>query len=131
IQFNSTETAIVDSTIERISDTRGGVGIYGESANFFALMGTLVDDTRGGEHNVRLPFVAEAFVNNNTLKNPAAGKHNLKIHSYDYAGNWKRETKQVVVSDNRFEGANSLAMEARPQSSTYDELLQDVIVERN
>lgn len=129
---------IVDSTIENIGTSSapgatGGVGVFWAGTRF-AMLGNLVDDVTLSEHVTRFQFLSKAVISNNTLSRPASGKAALKLHGFTvttgvFSGIF---TEQVVISDNRLaSGQPGHIVEVMPQTSSNDERLRDILIERN
>lgn len=118
-----------DGTIVSDSTVTSGVSSGGSAYGWYcqtncirsSLLGSSIDLNASSSHDVRLQGVTKMQIANNTL---AGG---LGASGYDpitVRGN----TQYVVLSDNKFSG-NTVTV--NPQSTSFDELQQDVIIERN
>jgi PKD repeat protein len=95
------------------------------------------------EHNIRMYTAHKVFVGHNAVRGRSSdgGRHALKIHSAGtdpysdtliYA--LRRASSQIVVANNLFGDAadnNNWTVAIRPQSESYGEGIEDVIVEAN
>ena len=102
-------------------------GMYVGGARI-AVLGTRVQDITVS-HALRVWQAAKGVISNNTLANPGATRHALKLHSPIY-GTGHAMTKYVVVSDNLVKGSTWSAV-IGPQNTTSDERISDVVFERN
>jgi hypothetical protein len=117
---------IVQNSFGLTPGSGGGVGVF-VAGTRFAILGNLVDDTTLTEHNTRFPYLAKAVISNNTLRKPATGKANIKLH-----GTTGFFTEMVIISDNRLASdQDGTMLEVQPQSAAVDERLRNIIVERN
>jgi hypothetical protein len=121
--------AIVDSSFNRAVGGGGGYLSY-LAASRFAYMGNSADDSTAAEHVLRVTQLSKGVLSNNTMGRAANGKHVVKMHAP--SGSSGLFTEQIVISDNKFIGANNAwTVTLEPQSSVYDERLREIVVERN
>lgn len=133
------QIAIVDSNIYHMIGGYGSYGIF-LSGQRFSLQGTIVDDTTGGEHVVRLPYVFKGVISNNTFSNPAIAKAVIKLHGPIWSISTNSPTgvasngytEKVVISDNKLVATNNdWTVTVGPENAFTDERVRDVILERN
>jgi hypothetical protein len=91
-----------------------------------AILGTTVQNA-AGEHLLRIWQASRAVVSHNLLENPTVAV--IKLHG-PQAGQGRRQTRFVVVSDNVLRG-KAIATAIGPQDAGKDERLSDVVFERN
>ena len=123
------ELAIVENHYSAGVSGSGGNCVY-VHARKLMLLGN--DFDRGGamEHVVRVALGEKAVISHNRLANPAATKHHLKVHASGATDGLV--SKQIVISDNWFDGGhNPWVLAIGPSSGSADEVVEDVIVERN
>ncbi len=146
------QVSIVDSSISNATPGNAGYGIF-LSASRFALLGTLVSDTRASPngHVMRSHYLNKAILSNNTLQLQPPNGHVLKLHGPSWCTgtvsspcNYLTDqpptgiassgyTEYVAIGDNKFisgpGAAYTVALE--PQNTHSDERLRNIIVERN
>lgn len=131
------QIAVVDSTTSEIVGTSGAYSAY-VSATRLALLGNSFDNGGGGEHTVRLPSVVFGVVGHNNFRGQgraAGGKHALTLRAAVHGSSGVEgghDSQWVVVSDNRFHGAegSDWTVTYQPQAAA-DERVVDVVTERN
>jgi hypothetical protein len=132
---------VIDGFMIQDSDARdlaGGQGhnLLGISGHRFAMLGTTVTNSSGGEHVMRAFWLDRAVISNNYLGNAPQPRHVLKLHAPGFnsggVGNGKY-SEQIIISDNTFDGAGGTqwTVAIGPTNDQQDERLRDVIVERN
>lgn len=135
---------VVNSTIERVWNTGGGVGMFVTSTNMF-VAGNLVSDATRGEHVFRSQGMDHAVVQFNTMQWPgqaaaygaAGSKYVFVIRAPDYWGGPTilpgTYSEYIVVSDNKFIGNDASAYIAgtMAQNQNSDERIRYLVFERN
>lgn len=127
--------AVVDSTIERVWNSSGGICLY-PVGRWMNISGNLMSDSTQGEHVMRSQGIDRGVVNHNTLQHPAVGKYVFTLRAFANGGGATlaagAKTQYVVVSDNKFVGNGSVYnVSQMPQNATADERHQYVVWERN
>lgn len=131
------EIALVDSTTNNITGSRGGYSVYA-SAHRFMLLGNGLNNDGGGEHTVRLPSIVAGVISNNTMQgqgSAAGGKHAFTLRAAVHGSGGVEggeDTRWVMVTDNKFVGSigSDWTVTYQPQASA-DERIVDVVTERN
>ena len=131
---------IYDCTISNINGGSGTHGIY-VMANYFAILGNLIDDTLDAEHLLRVSYGLKAVIQNNTLRNGAASKETMALRGVQqdsggagYLSNIlpaPSPTQYLIVSGNSVEVLRPEGVKVAPASSTIVNSLLDFITERN
>jgi hypothetical protein len=101
------------------------------SARRLAILGTVGDDSTGGEHVLRLPYVDRGVLSNNDLGNAPNPRHVIKLHAPNV--NKDKYTERMVISDNIFRstGGHAWSVAISPQDDGKDERIRDIVIERN
>jgi len=112
--------------------------VGGSGHNFFyvaahrlALLGTVADDSTGGEHVLRLPWLDRGVISSNDLGNAPSPRHVVKLHApLAVKGTF---SERIVLSDNVFRstGGHDWTVAIAPQNDQKDERVRHVLVERN
>lgn len=112
--------------------------VGGSGHNFFyvaahrlALLGTVADDSTGGEHILRLPWLDRGVISSNDLGNAPNPRHVVKLHApMAVKGTF---SERIVLSDNVFRstGGHDWTVAIAPQNDQKDERVRHVLVERN
>ena len=143
-QLVNDEIAVVDSTCLNILPSlpalnNGGYCSYFASKRLMFL-GNSMDNNRGGEHTVRLPYVGKGVISNNTMlraSNATGGKHEFTLRAPGWTLNntifpLHTATQYVIVSDNKFVGDTQIwTATTGAQNDTSNEHVEDTIWERN
>jgi len=138
--------AVVNCNFHDFTGYSGNVGIWSQLGSHFALLGSRVAGCEQIEHNVRTQGEPYSVYENNYLSQPGMLRPD---HSFPkdkqiialrgstvsgfttWTGVW---TEFCIISDNEIDGGplgTGLAVQVAPQSSSHDERIRDVIVERN
>jgi hypothetical protein len=136
----SSGIAIVDTEFQRMvgdgGEFNGHHGAYlGLHRSLF--LGNVWNNTELGEHVLRLPFVQRTLIAHNELTNARATKHLIKLHAYPGAASLlpvagHGQSKFVTIADNYFTShLGNWLISTGPQNNTSNEVVQDIILERN
>jgi hypothetical protein len=123
---------MVDSSIQTLIGGSGGNGMF-IGAQRFAVLGSVLSDSTGGEHVLRTPSVYKGVIGHNNMSTPSSDKHVLKLHAEPFNVSPTGFTEQIVIADNKFTGGTGSAWTVTlgPQDGSSDETVRNVIVERN
>jgi PKD repeat protein len=121
-----------------ISKLRGGDGhnLGFITARRLMILGSTWQDSTGGEHVLRLPWVDRGVLSSNLMGGAPSGKHVMKLHAptFDSGGIGKgRYSENIVISDNVFEGdgGQQWTVVVGPENGNFDQRVRNVIIERN
>jgi hypothetical protein len=109
----------------------GGNNLTLISARRLAILGTVAQDSTGGEHVLRLPYVDRGVLSGNDLGNAPSPRHVIKMHGPNVSkGTY---TERVIISDNviRGDGGHAWTVAITPQDDGKDERIRDIVIERN
>jgi hypothetical protein len=111
------------------------------SGSRMAVMGNEL--SQAWEHNIRLYTAHKVFIGHNAVRGRSSdgGRHSLKIHSAGtgaYSDRLidarNRASSRIVIADNLFGDPadnNAWTVAVRPQSESYGEGIEDVVIENN
>lgn len=105
----------------------GGYGMFMGGARM-ALLGNHVHDA-GTTHIARIWHAPKSVISHNVLRNPGNDRHSLKLHNTTNVAGLP-DGQYIVISDNRFRGGG-WPVAIGPQNDFSDEVVKDVVVERN
>jgi PKD repeat protein len=128
------QCAIVETTVDHVVGGSGGYGsMYAGRRGLF--LGNRYDDTAGGEHVVRSPWLQGAAIAHCDLGRPAASKHVLKLHGPPFTGGGLGAgayTERVLIARNTFRGGlASWVVASAPEDDHTDQRVRTVLVEGN
>jgi len=134
VYFNSGASCANGSTAFQCG--QGANAVYG-NVNYNAIIGSRLNGPPGGK-NVYETFREGAcrfcVFTNSDFTNAGSAYAVFKLHNGSAAlSNWLGQyTEYIEISDNLFTGASGAWMvEIAPQNSSYDERLQNIVLERN
>jgi hypothetical protein len=116
---------VVDSEIhDNGSAATSGNNAY-LSGTRMAILGNRIERVvERAEHGLRIWNASKTVISENIIRDPMPSKHSLKLHA------WGAVTQYVIVAGNRFRG-DQWPVSIGPQDSISNELVREVIVERN
>jgi hypothetical protein len=114
----------------------GGFNISYIAAHHLMFLGSVYNNSTGGEHVVRTPWVDRGVFSNNDFGDAPSGRHVLKMHGPKFSTSGigqGKYTEQVVISDNVFRssGGHDWTVAIGPQNDQSDERVRDILMERN
>jgi hypothetical protein len=127
--------AVVETEYERLISGQGSnIGMLIGQKTLF--LGNRWNDATGGEHVLRIPAIKRALLAHNRLSNAAPTKHLIKLHApsagASYVTSAERKSNLFVIADNYFSSEqNDWLLTSGPQNTSNNELVTDVILERN
>lgn len=123
--------------VERVKGGGGFVGVFGAATNL-VVVDTKIDDATAAEHNLRFQYIGKGYIGGCEFINPAATKHAMTLRCPNFdtgagtvglsAGTY---SEYVTVSDCIFASNTAQIVTVQPQSSSNDERIRRVIMERN
>jgi PKD repeat protein len=132
---NANGLFVVDCDLRKLSSVGGGGNIGYVQGRRIVILGSVFDDSKGGEHVLRIPHADGLVISNSQLSRQAVNKAVLSLRSADvggscgFCGEW---TQNVVISDNLIGGSASttvgLVGSAGSSSASQG---RDIIFERN
>jgi hypothetical protein len=114
----------------------GGKNISYIAAHRLLMLGNVYNDSTGGEHVLRTPWIDRGVLSSNDFGHAPKGRHVLKLHAPGFARSGigrGKYTEELVISDNvlRCTGGHDWCVALGPQNDAADERMRNVVVERN
>jgi hypothetical protein len=123
------EAAIVENTFSSsVSGSSGNCAYL--NIGHTMILGNDFDRDGGLEHVLRLSLAEKVVASHNRLADPEAAKHHIKLHSHGATAGLISD--KVVISSNTLTGGlNDWMLAVGPTADDQNELVEEVLVERN
>ncbi len=103
------------------------------SSNRSAILGShfFSIPTGSDQHLIRLPWVKKGIIAGNYMRGAAPNKNCIKLHALPYTGSAAQISEDLIIADNEIHTTTDWGVTIGTASSSRDERVRNVVVERN